>query len=70
MYVCICNAVTERDIQDAVADGARNFEQLRACTGCSSTCGCCEPEARKAFAEALHAQRTRGFLCVVEARAA
>ncbi|HET6631699.1 MAG TPA: (2Fe-2S)-binding protein [Rhodanobacteraceae bacterium] len=53
MYVCVCNAVTDRAIRRAARDGVRTFEELRATTGCSGGCGCCEPTARKLFAEAL-----------------
>lgn len=41
MYVCICNAVTERDIEKAVRGGVRSLADLRLATGCSSNCGQC-----------------------------
>lgn len=53
MYVCICQSVSDTDIRNAVADGARDFSQLQARTGCSTCCGCCEPEARRIFGESL-----------------
>ena len=46
MYVCVCNAVTDRDIRRAAAEGVETFEQLQARTGCANCCGCCEVEAR------------------------
>lgn len=46
MYVCVCNAVSERAIREAVEAGARTFEDLQMQTGCSTCCGCCEPVAR------------------------
>lgn len=45
MYVCVCNAVSERAIRDAVEDGVRTFGELQAETGCGTCCGCCEPVA-------------------------
>ena len=57
MYVCVCNAVTEHDIRRAVANGARSFEDVQAVTRCSTTCGCCEAEARAQVQAALVAQR-------------
>lgn len=54
MYVCVCNAVTDRDIRRAVEEGVETFEQLQARTGCSGCCGCCEVEAR------LVLERSRG----------
>lgn len=53
MYVCICNSVTDRDIRRAARDGLRSFAELQACTGCSTTCGCCEPLARQVLNEAV-----------------
>ena len=52
MYVCICNAVTDRDIGRAAEHGVETYAQLQACTGCGSCCGCCETEARRLLAEA------------------
>ena len=41
MYVCICNAVTEHQIAEAVKTGARTLLDLRRDLGVSSECGCC-----------------------------
>lgn len=57
MYVCVCNAVSERDIRDAVDGGVRTFEDLRARTGCATCCGCCEPVAIQVMEQCL---RTTG----------
>ncbi|MEO7430835.1 MAG: (2Fe-2S)-binding protein [Dokdonella sp.] len=46
MYVCICNAVTDRAIRDAASDGVRSFAELRQRTGCGDCCGSCEDLAR------------------------
>lgn len=53
VYVCICNAVSENDIRQAVREGVREFETLRMHTGCSTCCGCCEPLARTILADAV-----------------
>ncbi|HYP68558.1 MAG TPA: bacterioferritin-associated ferredoxin [Thiobacillaceae bacterium] len=59
MYVCICQQVTDRDIHQAVAQGARRMRDLREQLGVSSQCGKCAgcakevlQEPRKAFAQA------------------
>ena len=52
MYVCICNAVTDRDIRAAAHAGASSFADLQARTGCSDCCGNCESLARELFDEA------------------
>ena len=41
MYVCICQKVTERDIHEAVAQGAYRMRDLRKQLGVSSQCGKC-----------------------------
>jgi bacterioferritin-associated ferredoxin len=51
MYVCVCNAVTDREIRQCVALGAETFEQVRDCLGVSSCCGRCEPVAREIVIE-------------------
>ena len=47
MYICICNAVSEREIQGAVELGSASFEEVRRDLGVGSCCGKCEPEARR-----------------------
>ena len=47
MYVCVCNAVTDREIRQCEALGAQTFEQVRECLGVSNACGRCEPVARQ-----------------------
>jgi bacterioferritin-associated ferredoxin len=42
MYVCICNAVAESAISEAVADGASSLEALRARLGVGAGCGSCD----------------------------
>jgi len=46
MYVCVCNAVTDREIRQCMALGVETFEQVRDCLGVSSCCGQCEQAAR------------------------
>lgn len=47
MYICICNAVTEREIRGAVALGCKTVADLREDLGVGSCCGKCVPEAHK-----------------------
>ena len=53
MYVCLCNAVTDRDIHEAVASGARSLAELSLRTGCSDTCGTCAEQAEQILHDAL-----------------
>lgn len=57
MYVCICNAVTESDIREAVVGGARSLAELSARTGCSNTCGTCAEVAEEVLSQALRQHR-------------
>ncbi|MCP5145095.1 MAG: (2Fe-2S)-binding protein [Gammaproteobacteria bacterium] len=41
MYVCICNAVTESDIEREIAAGATTLECLQARLNISTCCGSC-----------------------------
>ncbi|WP_066567908.1 (2Fe-2S)-binding protein [Snodgrassella sp. CFCC 13594] len=41
MYVCLCNAITDRQIQETVAAGANSLTDLQAQLGVATCCGCC-----------------------------
>jgi bacterioferritin-associated ferredoxin len=51
MYVCICNGVTDRDIQEAASRGARTLKDLRRELGVASDCGKCASCAREVLCE-------------------
>ena len=51
MYVCICNAVTERQIRQEVARGARTITDLRRALNIGSRCGACECFAEEVLAD-------------------
>lgn len=53
MYVCICQAVTDREIRHAVRDGVLSFEQLQLKLGVATCCGCCREQAVEVFHAAL-----------------
>ncbi|CAA6816147.1 MAG: (2Fe-2S)-binding protein [uncultured Thiotrichaceae bacterium] len=56
MYVCICNAVTDREIKKAVKQGVNTFDQVRDQLGVASCCGQCESHAREVINEARTAK--------------
>jgi bacterioferritin-associated ferredoxin len=56
MYVCVCNAVSESRLREAVAEGACDFESLQVRTEAATCCGCCEPEVRTILKDALEKQ--------------
>lgn len=45
MYVCICKAVSERRISQAVGEGVTTLKELRERTGLGTNCGKCVPQA-------------------------
>ncbi|MGA7950361.1 MAG: (2Fe-2S)-binding protein [Thiobacillaceae bacterium] len=52
MYVCVCQQVTDRDIHQAVAQGACRMRDLRKQLGVSSQCGKCAGCAKAVLQEA------------------
>lgn len=61
MYICVCNAVTESAIRQAVKEGARSIFDLTARTGCSTQCGRCADLAAAILDEEMAAMSTTHF---------
>jgi bacterioferritin-associated ferredoxin len=57
MYVCICNAVTERAVREAAHAGVRTLSELSRRTGCADCCGSCADLASEILNE-THRART------------
>lgn len=53
MYVCLCKAITDSQIREAVAKGATQFGQVRQDLGIASQCGKCGILARDIFDESI-----------------
>jgi len=48
MFVCVCHAITDRDIHEAVdAAGIEHVDQLEALCGAGSSCGTCRHSAQE-----------------------
>ncbi|GGM87568.1 hypothetical protein GCM10010106_38560 [Thermopolyspora flexuosa] len=41
MYACVCRAVTESEINECIAAGAKSAKQIRDATGAGSDCAIC-----------------------------
>lgn len=54
MIVCVCNRVSDRDINRLVSEGVSSFEELQLATGAATCCGRCESCARDTFEQAQH----------------
>ncbi len=44
MYVCICNAISDRKVKEAIDAGASNWIDVHVHNGCQPNCGQCECE--------------------------
>lgn len=64
MYICLCHAVTDRSIHEAVDRGVNSYSELAFATGCGTQCGSCAKTARQIFQQALEA-RSEPALAVV-----
>jgi bacterioferritin-associated ferredoxin len=47
MFVCLCSAITDRQIQDAVDSGVQNVSQLEELWGVGAGCGTCRDFAQE-----------------------
>ncbi len=57
MYVCICQAITDRQIREAALGGARTLKDLRRDLGVTRDCGRCASCARSCLEAANEFQR-------------
>lgn len=60
MYVCVCNAVTESQVMQAVEGGAKTLRGLQSALGIGLDCGRC---ARHAKGMLKGAAQAKGPLC-------
>jgi bacterioferritin-associated ferredoxin len=58
MYVCICNAITDKQIRHAAASGVTTFAGLQKELGVGAGCGTCSEHA----ASILHESSARNGL--------
>jgi len=59
MYVCICNAVTERQIRASVEQGSCTLSDLQFDLGVATCCGCCAETAQTYLPQAQAAAAPR-----------
>ncbi|MEM9172960.1 MAG: (2Fe-2S)-binding protein [Pseudomonadota bacterium] len=59
MYVCICQAITEKQVAAAVNNGADTVEALRDQLGVASCCGTCAPTAEEVIAQTRAASKAQ-----------
>lgn len=61
MYVCVCHAITDRQIVEAAKQGATTLKDLRRDLGISSECGLCANCARQCLKNAKQANDSQNF---------
>ena len=53
MIICVCKAVGERTLREAIRSGARSVPELARATGASTDCGTCAKHLVELIAEEL-----------------
>ena len=52
MYICICNAITEREVRECARRGCCSVDELSVELGFGTGCGRCRPVAKEILDEA------------------
>ena len=68
MYVCICNAITECQVRECAAGGARSLDDLVSTLGVGAGCGRCRECAAEVLREVHEADRKVLSSAAVESR--
>ena len=61
MFICICKAVTDRDLRQAIDNGAYTRRQLSQCTGAGSVCGKCSCDIKQILDERVRPEPIMQF---------
>ncbi|MGE4337575.1 MAG: (2Fe-2S)-binding protein [Pigmentiphaga sp.] len=64
MYVCVCNAITEKQVRQSVAGGASTLEDLQVDLGVASCCGTCVEAAETYLPGAVAVSRPESIAAV------
>jgi len=52
MYICLCNAITERDVRECAKRGCCSLDELSTELGVGTGCGRCRAAAKEILSEA------------------
>jgi bacterioferritin-associated ferredoxin len=55
MYVCLCMGVTDREVKEAIREGACSVPEVMRCTAAGTRCGSCQPTINVLLHRAGHA---------------
>lgn len=56
MFVCLCKAVTDHQIADAVDTGVTSFEDMQSHLAVSTVCGGCACEVKRVIEQKLKSE--------------
>ena len=56
MYVCLCKAVTDRQIRETISEGATTFAEIGRPLGVATQCGKCCQQAKSIVETAVNRQ--------------
>ena len=58
MYICLCKGITDKEIAEAVNNGAESMREIRQQLGVASGCGTCADAAREVIAQTLESSES------------
>ena len=61
MYICLCNALTDRDLRPHTLDGNASVSMVYRACGCQPQCGKCVPFVREMLREGLEGSTAGQF---------
>jgi bacterioferritin-associated ferredoxin len=56
MFVCVCNGITDRQVEEAIDAGAQSLEDLSATLGVATGCGACAAFTRQLLSRSAEAR--------------
>lgn len=59
MYVCVCNAISDRQIRSVVERGAASLQEVQAYLPVGNCCGCCRDTASNVIDDHVTATASR-----------
>lgn len=59
MYVCVCNAVSDKSIKQAVQQGHDSFDAIQRELAVATCCGRCKPFAQEIIRQCVDQQQER-----------
>lgn len=59
MYICVCGAVTDTIIRQAIQEGAKTLVEVQLCTGACLQCGQCQPLVQALLDEEAQKEKSK-----------